>query len=101
SKGRVFLRVTRGENRLNVIEIVKDHHGSSITDRQYSLDRGANAVECDCGIATNDGQKTVLHHADRTERWRLSRNGSELIVDRLNRGRGPLRTLTFHRARRD
>lgn len=99
---RVLLSVTRDGNRLKVIEIVREAIGSRVVERQYLFSLGTGTAESNVGTARTAGRETLLRRSDQIDRWRMSRHGSELIVERWpgTASGGPQKTFTLRRADR-
>jgi hypothetical protein len=79
---RLVLKVTRNENRLKVIEVFNGEDGASLAERQYVLGRGLSPIRSTVGRAKITGRTAVLELLERLDQWRISEDGSELIVTR-------------------
>jgi hypothetical protein len=77
---RLALNVTKTEDRLNVIEISNSEHGANLAQRQYTLRRGLSPISSAVGRAKITGRTAVLQLPERLDQWRISEDGSELIV---------------------
>lgn len=91
---QLILNVTREGNRLKVIEVASDEVGAFVAERRYVFKGATPRVEKDVGTAETTGRVTVLRCSGRLERWSISENGFELIV---NRWIGDLPTASHHR----
>jgi len=76
------LDVTKSADRLKVIEL-SNGEGADLAERQYVVGRGVLPIRSDLGSAKINGRAVVLESSDRVEQWRISEDGSELIVSRL------------------
>ena len=81
----VSLDVTQDGNGLKVIEIVAGKQGTYVVERQYLFERRGRVAEGDVGTARTSGRMTILRCSDQLERWIISVDGSELIVQRWRR----------------
>ena len=99
---RVILSVIRDEDRLKVVEVASGEIGAYIAERQYFFKGSPKGVGRDAGKAKTDGRETILRCSDQLERWSISEDGSELIVNRWigDTHKAPQRVLTFRRAGR-
>ncbi|HEV3196267.1 MAG TPA: hypothetical protein VGZ73_00125, partial [Bryobacteraceae bacterium] len=100
SCNRVILNVTKEGNRLKVIEVTSDEAGTSVAERQYVFKGQLRRVGQGAGSAKAAGRRTVLRCSDRFERWSISADRSELMVNRpigLD-PKGPKRVLFFRRS---
>lgn len=79
---RFALNVNIGESRLSVIEVFNDDDGVRLAERQYVLRRGLSPFKRAVGRAKITGRTAVLHSPERLDQWRISEDGSELIVTR-------------------
>ena len=79
---RLALKVTRTENRLNVVEVSNTEDGTGLTQRQYLLRRGLSPTRSAVGRAKITGRTAVLRLPERLDQWRISEDGSELFVTR-------------------
>jgi hypothetical protein len=100
-RSSVILNVTQDAQRLKVIEVTSDEAGASIAERYYSF-RGPVPPGRDQGTIKTAGRRTVLRSAGQLERWSISEDGSELIVNRWIdiQAKGPQRVLVFRRSDR-
>jgi hypothetical protein len=79
---RLVLNVTRDENRLKVIEVFNGEDGAVLAERQYALHRGLSPIRSAVGRARITGRTAILDSPERSDQWRISDDGSELIVTR-------------------
>jgi hypothetical protein len=102
SCNRVILNVTRDGNRLKVIEVASGEVGTSVAERQYVFKRPLRHVGQGVGTAKAAGRRIVLRSSEQLERWSISADGSELIVNRSIGidPKGPQRVLFFRRSER-
>jgi hypothetical protein len=95
---RLVLDVTRNENRLKVIEVFNGEYGAGLAEREYALHRSVLPIRSAVGRAKITGRTAVLESRERLDQWRISDDGSELIVDRRI-GKSPaLQRLIFRRS---
>lgn len=79
---RLVMNVTRDENRLKVIEVFNGEDGAGLAERQYVLRRGLPPIRSAVGRAKITGRTAVLESPEQLDLWRISDDGSELIVTR-------------------
>jgi hypothetical protein len=98
---RLVLNVTRDENRLKVIEVFDGADGAGLAERQYELRRGFSPIRSALGRAKITGRTAVLQLPERLDKWRISEDGSELIVTRWIRrsSTAQQQVLIFRRSR--
>jgi hypothetical protein len=79
---RLVLNVTRDEDRLNVIEVFNGEDVAGLAEQHYVLRRGLSPIKSAVGRAKITGRTAVLQLPQRLDQWRISEDGSELIVTR-------------------
>jgi len=79
---RLVLNVTRDEKRLRVIEVFNGEDGAGLTEQYYVLRRGLSPIRSASGRAKITGRTAVLNVPERVDQWRISEDGSEMIVTR-------------------
>jgi hypothetical protein len=99
---RLILNIAQDGKGLRVIEVVSGVRGSSVAERHY-LFNGPVRSFGSVGAVKNTGRTTILRCSDRLERWSISADGSELIVNRSIGDTIPTssqRSLVFRRSSR-
>ena len=79
---KLALKVARDGEQLKVIEVSTSADGEVLSERNYVFQNKAGPMGPGLGRAKTTGQTTVLQSANLLERWRISENGSKLLVRR-------------------